>query len=73
MLEYSRRGFHLWLFVEPSPWFVVQHWATTLADQRELSGIEVFPKSDGLNGVRLPLSRHPKSRQIYPLIDADQR
>ena len=69
LLEYSRRGFHLWLFVEPSPWFVVQHWAKTQADRAGLTGIEVFPKSDGLNGVRLPLSLHPKSRQTYPLID----
>jgi hypothetical protein len=69
LLEYSRRGFHLWLFVEPSPWFVVQHWAKTQADRAGLTGIEVFPKSDGLNGVRLPLSLHPKSRQTYPVID----
>lgn len=69
LLEYSRRGFHLWLLVEPSPWFVVQHWAKTQADRAGLTGIEVFPKNDGLNGVRLPLSLHPKSRQTYPLID----
>lgn len=69
LLEYSRRGFHLWLFIEPSPWFVVQGWAKDLADQVGLTGIEIFPKGPGLSGVRLPLSRHPKSGEIYPLID----
>lgn len=69
LLEYSRRGFHLWIFVDPSPWFVVAHWATHLAAQANLRGIEVFPKHDGMNGVRLPLSRHPKTGQVYPLID----
>jgi hypothetical protein len=69
LLEYSRRGFHLWLFVEPSPWFVVEWWAKELADRAGLQGIEIFPKGAGLTGVRLPLSRHPKSGQVYPLID----
>jgi hypothetical protein len=69
LLEYSRRGFHLWLFVESAPWFVVQGWAKDLADQAGLRSIEIFPKGPGFNGVRLPLSRHPKSGQVYPLID----
>jgi hypothetical protein len=70
LLEPARRGFHLWLFVEPSPWFVVQRWAKELADGAGLRAIEIFPKGEGLNGVRLPLSRHPKTGQVYPIIDA---
>jgi hypothetical protein len=69
LLELSRRGFHLWLFVEPSPWLVVQCWAKALADEAGLRAIELFPKGEGLNGVRLPLSRHPKNGQVYPVID----
>ena len=69
LLECSRRGFHLWLLVEPAPWFVVQGWAKDLADAAGLTGIEIFPKGEGLNGVRLPLSRHPKTGQVYPVIE----
>jgi hypothetical protein len=69
LLEASRRGFHLWLLLEPSPWLSVQRWALQLARRAGLEGIEIFPKGEGLNGVRAPLTPHPKDGQIYPLID----
>lgn len=69
LLEVSRRGFHLWLLVEPSPWLAVQRWAVQLATRAGLRGIEIFPKGDGFNGVRAPLTPHPKDGHTYPLID----
>lgn len=69
LLETSRRGWHLWLFVDPAPWAEVRHWAVQLASQAGLKGIEVFPKGPGLNGVRAPLTPHPKDGATYPVID----
>ncbi|MGH2535612.1 MAG: CHC2 zinc finger domain-containing protein [Thermomicrobiales bacterium] len=69
LLEASRRGFHVWLFVEHAPWESVQQWAVQLARRAGLEGTEIFPKGPGLNGVRAPLTPHPKDGQIYPLID----
>jgi hypothetical protein len=71
LLEVSRRGFHLWLFVEHAPWHMVRRWAALRAREAGLADIEVFPKGEGLNGVRAPLTRHPKDGTIYPLIDLD--
>lgn len=71
LLEQSRRGFHLWLFVEPSPWDQVRAWGTHLARNAGLESIEVFPKGPGFNGVRAPLTRHPKDGRRYRLIESD--
>lgn len=38
-----------------------------LADHRR--DIEVFPKSAGRNGVRLPRTRHPGTGQVYPIVN----
>ena len=69
LLESSRRGFHLWLFVSPTPWAQLRSWGLHLARQSGLEGIEVFPKGPGFNGVRAPLTVHPRDGAIYPLID----
>lgn len=69
LFEVSRRGFHLWLFVQPAPWQTVRRWAALRAREAGLTGVEIFPKGEGLNGVRAPLTRHPKDGAIYPLID----
>jgi hypothetical protein len=71
LLETSRRGFHLWLFVEPASWERVQAWGRYLANQVGLASIEVFPKGAGLNGVRAPLTPHPKGGRTYALIDVE--
>ena len=45
LLEPSRRGAHLWLFIEPVPWQQAQAWGLELAQRAGLSRVEVFPKS----------------------------
>ena len=69
LLESSRRGFHFWLFVSPTPWAQLRSWGVHLARRSGLEGIEVFPKGPGFNGVRAPLTVHPKDGSTYPLID----
>lgn len=71
LLESSRRGFHLWVFIEPTSWEQARAWGQELARKVGLAEMEVFPKSGGLNGVRAPLTRHPKDGVIHPVIDAE--
>lgn len=68
LLERSRRGAHLWLFCPPTSWQDVRAVGRALAAQAGLGSVEVFPKWEGLNGVKLPGSRHPKSGIVYPAI-----
>jgi|SRR5665811_198582 len=67
LFEQSRRGGHLWWFCPPTPWRQAQAMGQTLAKRNPL--IEVFPKGPGRNGVRLPLTRHPRTNQVYPVVD----
>lgn len=67
LFELSNRGGHLWWFCPPTPWQTVQ--AVGRALTRESPLIEVFPKGAGRNGVRLPLTRHPVTNQVYPVVD----
>jgi hypothetical protein len=71
VLEASRRGFHLWVLIEPAPWMAARRWGLQLARDAGLAAIEIFPKSGGLNGVRAPLTKHPKDGRIHPLIDPE--
>lgn len=68
VFELSRRGAHLWWFVHPAPWQQVRAFGLSLATEAGLA-CEVFPKGGGLNGVRLPLTPHPKDGRVYPLLD----
>lgn len=68
VLEVSRRGGHLWWLCPPTPWQVVQGIGQSLSERR--SDIEVFPKGPGRNGVRLPRTPHPRTNEVYPIVDA---
>lgn len=68
LLELSRRGAHLWLLCPATNWQRVQAVGRALVEHGP-AGIEVFPKGAGRNGVRLPLTRHPKSGERYPVVD----
>lgn len=68
LFELSRRGAHLWWFCPPTPWRRAQGVGLALAQQAGIT-CEVFPKSQGRTGVRLPLTPHPGTREIYPVLD----
>lgn len=68
LFELSRRGAHLWWLCPPTPWQHVRAVGRALIAECGLD-CEVFPKSAGRNGVRLPLTRHPQSGLVYPIID----
>lgn len=69
LFEYSRRGGHLFFFHRPAPWQQSQAFGRQLATEAGLPNIEVFPKSEGLNAIRLPGSAHPKTGEAYPIIN----
>jgi hypothetical protein len=68
IFELSRRGGHLWWLCPPTDWRRVQAVGQQLARDYGLD-CEVFPKGPGRNGVRLPLTPHPKTGETYPVID----
>lgn len=68
LFELSRRGGHLWLLCPATNWQQVQAVGHTLVEHGP-AGPEVFPKGAGRNGVRLPLTVHPKSGECYPIVD----
>lgn len=68
VFELSRRGAHLWLLCPATTWQRVQVVGQALVEHGP-AGIEVFPKGAGRNGVRLPMTVHPKSRERYPVVD----
>ena len=72
-LERSRRGGHLWLFLqEPCPPELLRAWLLPLAEARHL---ELFPKQSGNRGIgsliRLPLGVHQRSGKRYPFLTSD--
>lgn len=69
LLERSRRGGHLWFFCPPTPWEEVANYGHYLVMTFGLQKIEVFPKNPGLNGVKAPATRHPKTGLVYPFVD----
>lgn len=68
LFEPSRRGAHLWWCCPPTRWERARQVGLTLALTSGIS-CEVFPKGEGRNGVRLPLTPHPKTGETYPIID----
>jgi hypothetical protein len=68
VFELSPRGAHLWLLCPPTVWQQVHEVGLALVEDAP-EPIEVFPKGPGRNGVRLPLSPHPKTGERYPIVD----
>ena len=68
LFEVSRRGAHLWWFCPPTPWQRVRAVGLTLIARQGIE-CEVFPRTAGRNGVRLPLTRHPGTGLVYPIVD----
>lgn len=68
LLELSRRGAHLWRVCPPTPWSQVRTYGEYLLEQVGLR-CEIFPKGPARTGVRLPATRHPRTGEIYPIID----
>jgi hypothetical protein len=73
-LEQSRRGGHLWIFLErPIPGRAVRDLVSTALP--DLGPVEVFPKQDSLDGkkvgslIRGPLGTHLLSSGRYPFVD----
>lgn len=69
LFEFSRRGAHLWWFCPPTPWQQVRAVGQALISKKGIE-CEVFPKTAGRNGVRLPLTRHPGTGLVYPIVDS---
>lgn len=77
-LETSRRGGHLWLFLEPLPGTEARRFGKHLLAEHNLTGLELFPKQDQLRTgpgslVRLPLGVHRKSGRRYPFVSSGGR
>ncbi len=68
-LERSRRGGHAWLLFPPIPWQQVVEYGHHLTQRYGLQHVEQYPPSGELKGIKSPLTRHPKSKQIYALLD----
>jgi hypothetical protein len=68
LFELSRRGAHLWLLCPGTTWQRVQTVGLALVEGGP-AGIEVFPKGPGRNGVRVPLTCHPRTGERYPVVD----
>jgi hypothetical protein len=79
VLEASRRGGHLWLFLtEAVPAPVARYAVYEALDRAALAGValpdlEVYPDRDTADGLghamRLPLGIHRRTAQRYPLLD----
>jgi CHC2 zinc finger len=75
-LEPSRRGGHLWLFLDPLSGTFARRFGNYLLAEHNLSGVELYPKQDFLNPgpgslVRLPLGVHRKTGRKYHFITRD--
>ena len=68
LYELSRRGAHLFIFINPAPWEDARAYGQHLAEKAGLKGVEVFPKHGGLNAIRMPGTTHPKTGERYPII-----
>jgi hypothetical protein len=74
-LEDSRRGGHLWVFVEPVAAFVMRALLKQVLDQLEVDEVEIYPRQDELTDggvgslVRGPLGVHQISGQRYGFLD----
>lgn len=70
-LEDSRRGGHMWLFLEePLPGKDIRAFGRRLLEHFRIGGVELFPKQDRLTTgpgslIRLPFGVHRKSSRRY--------
>lgn len=75
LYELSRRGAHLWIFLDPDSHYRSHALRLYRAIQqvhfyRYRGRVDVFPNEGGLGGcVRLPLGVHRKSGLTYPVRD----
>ncbi len=74
-LEQSRRGGHLWLFLDsPLPGRAVRRYARHLLEENSITSIrEIYPRQDELQTgpgslVRLPLGIHQKDKKRYGFV-----
>ena len=72
-LELSRRGGHLWLFLQPMPGAEARRFGKQLLAEHNLEDVELYPKQDELKTgpgslVRLPLGVHLKTGKRYHFI-----
>lgn len=72
-LEPSRRGGHLWLFLESMPGRDARRFGRQLLRLHEFSTVELYPKQDELKTgpgslVRLPLGCHKRSKRRYHFV-----
>ncbi len=75
-LETSRRGGHLWLFLDSLPGADARRFGQRLQAEYSLTDVELYPKQDELKTgpgslVRLPLGVHLKSGQRYSFVKLD--
>ncbi len=75
-MEPSRRGGHLWLFMEPTPGAEARRFGKQLLAERGLEAVELYPKQDELKTgpgslVRLPLGVHLKTGKRYYFVTLD--
>jgi hypothetical protein len=77
-LEDSRRGGHLWLFVEPITAFAIRTLLKQVLDQLGIDDVEIYPRQDELPAggvgslVRGPLGVHQLAGQRYYFTDPAQ-
>lgn len=77
-LEDSRRGGHLWVFVEPVRASVVRTLMALVLERLEVDDIEIYPRQDKLatdgvgSLVRGPLGVHRLTGERYPFLDPVQ-
>lgn len=77
-LEASRRGGHLWLFLEPIPAWAARQLLDSLLRQAKVSGMELFPKQDQIDPdrgvgslVRGPLGVHRVAGRRFGFLRPD--
>lgn len=75
-LEVSRRGSHLWLFIDKQPGAAARDFGRGIIAQFNLEGIELYPKQDQLKTgtgslVRLPFGIHQLTGKRYHFVTPD--
>lgn len=75
-LEASRRGAHLWFFIEKQPGEIVRQFGRGIIQAFDLEGIELYPKQDTLKTgpgslVRLPFGIHRLTGKRYSFVMPD--
>jgi hypothetical protein len=71
LLEHSRRGGHLWVFLREAPTIAAREFARQVVEEERLE-VEVYPRTEeGLSLVRAPLGIHRKTNRRYPFLDPE--